>query len=275
MLAMAACALASDYRLEEREALHHTFSGDTTLDVDQVNGSTIVIGDGGNTIRVEGEKVVRADDAEQMALAKREVVLDINEKNGIAQLYVNGPFRDNNNHGSQDHGFHEHNYRHYEVAYNFTIHVPRAVALKLHSVNGTITTQDTAGNFDLHTVNGKLTMTDVAGSGTAQTVNGTETITFRENPKAESSFKTVNGSLDVAFQPGLSAEMRLKTVNGGIFTDFDATALASAMEKSEKNGMFVYRTKNDIRLRAGSGGPEMSFQTVNGSIKIRKQGAGK
>ena len=51
--------------------------------------------------------------------AKREVKLDVNEKDGIAQLYVNGPFRDN--HSSDDHGFHIHFDDHdYEVTYNFT-----------------------------------------------------------------------------------------------------------------------------------------------------------
>ena len=49
-----------------------------------------------------------------MALGKREVMLDVNEKNGTAQLYVNGPFRENNR-ASENHGFHEHNDRHYDV----------------------------------------------------------------------------------------------------------------------------------------------------------------
>src|SRR5580698_3341721 len=85
-----AIAAHRDYKLEEREAFHHTFSSDATLDVDAVSGNITVLGDGGNTIRVDGEKVIRAADQEEVQRAKREVVLDINEKNGIAQLYVNG-----------------------------------------------------------------------------------------------------------------------------------------------------------------------------------------
>jgi hypothetical protein len=271
-VACAAGAADRDYKLEERETIHHTFTGDNTLDVDEVNGTISVIGDGGNTIRVDAEKVVRAADAEEMARGKREVVLDVNEKGGVAQLYVNGPFRDNDRR-SEDHGFHDRRDREYEVTYNFTIRVPRLTALQLHTVNGKVDTADTAGRFDVHTVNGTVKMTNVAGSGSTQTVNGEITATFRENPKGDSSFKTVNGRLDVGFVAGLSADLQLRTFNGSAYTDFEATALASGPgQAAQKNGKFVYKSNRSSNLRVGSGGPVLKFETLNGSISIRKLG---
>jgi hypothetical protein len=269
--ALAVCAAPRrDYTLEEREAVHHTFTGDNTLDVDDVNGTVTVIGDGGNTIRVDAEKVVKAADAAEIARGKREVVLDVNEKGGVAQLYVNGPFRDNDRR-SEDHGFHDHREREYEVTYNLTIHVPRATVLQLHTVNGRIDTTDTTGKFDVHAVNGTVKMNNVAGSGTTQTVNGEITAVFRENPKADLSFKTVNGRVDVSFPPGLSADLQLKTFNGSAYTDFDATALASPPGEAErKNGRFVYKTNRFSNVRVGSGGPVLKFETLNGNIQIRK-----
>ena len=133
-----------DYKLEDREPIHHTFASDRSLDLDEVNGSIDITGDGGNTIRVEGERVIRAADQEGIQRAKREVTLDVNEKGGTAQLYVNGPFRDSD-HASENHGFHEHRDREYKVAYNFTIHVPRATALRLRTVNGAIKATDSRG----------------------------------------------------------------------------------------------------------------------------------
>jgi len=272
LIVLAAALFASaDYKLENREPFHHTFSNDTTLDIDAVSGSITVIGDSGNSIRVEGEKVIRAADAEEMAHAKREVVLDVNEKNGIAQLYVNGPFRDNG-HTSQDHGFHDHSRREYDVAYNFTVHVPKAIALRLNTVNGDIKTSDTAGKFDLHGVNGSITMTNAAGSGNVNTLNGATIVTFRENPKADSYFKSFNGRVDVTFQANLSADLRLKTFNGQAYTDFDVTALASPPPVPErKNGKLVIKSRDFRTLRAGSGGPELKFETFNGDIHIRKE----
>ena len=272
VLALAA-ASHEDYKVENREPAHHTFTGDKTIDVDLVNGSVTVIGDGGNTIRVDGERVVHALNQEEVARAKREDVLDINEKDGVAQLYENGPFR-NNDHSSEYHGFHDTSERQYNVAWNLTAHVPRETALQLRSVNGGIIAQDTSGHFEVRSVNGPLAMSNIAGSGNASAVNGTNTVSFRENPKADSAITSVNGKIDVTFQPNLSADFSLKTVNGGMYTDFESTALASMPPTgtaTKENGRFVYRNRGESRIRVGAGGPQIRIETVNGSIQIKKQ----
>ena len=274
-LAITASVLAAaprDYKLEVREPIRHTFGSDASLEVDDVTGSVTVIGDTGSTIRVEGEKIIRAADNQELERAKREVTVDANEKNGIAQLYVNGPFRDSGQHASENHGFHEHSDRQYEVTYNFVIHAPRATALRLRTVNGEVKAENTSGKFDVRTVNGGLSMTGIAGEGSAQTVNGSAVISFRENPKADTSFKSVNGKLEVTFQPSLSANLRVKTLNGGAYTDFEGTAMATPASAAERNnGRLVYRSNQFSNIRVGSGGPELSFETLNGSIRIQKQ----
>src|SRR5580658_3678777 len=171
--ALAATVLDASRRnwtAEAREPFHYNFSNDKALDVDNVDGTIQVVGDNGNTIRVEGERILRADDQQALDRAKRDVKLDVNEKDGTAQLYVNGPFR-GNGHSIDDHGFHLHYDSHeYEVTYNFTIHVPRDTGLRLRTVNGEIKTEETRGKFDVHGVNGSVTMTGVAGYGALQTV---------------------------------------------------------------------------------------------------------
>lgn len=280
-VAVMGCALVAtvggashrNWTAEAREPFHYTFSNDRTLDVDNVNGTIQVIGDNGNTIRAEGERIVRAEDQQAIDRAKREVKLDVNEKGGTAQFYVNGPFRDNG-HSSDDHGFHIHSDEHeYEVTYNFTIHVPRDTALRLRTVNGEVKTEETSGKFDIRGVNGSVTMTGAAGYGTLHTVNGRTSVSFRESPKMASDFQTVNGTIEASFPPNLSADLRFKTLNGQAYTDFDATALlpSTAQAGDRKNGKFVYRTNHTSSVRIGSGGPELSFETVNGDIRIRKE----
>jgi DUF4097 and DUF4098 domain-containing protein YvlB len=278
-IAITACALAGtildasrrDWKTEAREPIHHTFANDKSLDVDNVDGTIQVIGDSGGTIRVEGEKVIRAADKQALDRAKREVTLDVNEKGGVAQLYVNGPFR-NNNHSSDDHGFHIHFDEHdYEVTYNFIIHVPRETELRLRTVNGEVKTEQTNGKFDIHGVNGAVSMTGAAGFGVAKTVNGRLEVSFRENPKSGSDFQTVNGAIEAAFAPNLSADLRFKTLNGQAYTDFEASALAQTAGSGERrNGKFVYASNHRSSVRIGSGGPELNFETVNGDISIRK-----
>jgi hypothetical protein len=275
--ALVATVLGASHRnwtAEAREPFHYTFSNDKALDVDNVDGTIQVIGDNGNTIRVEGERIARAEDQQALDRSKRDVKLDVNEKDGSAQLYVNGPFR-GNGHSSDDHGFHIHSDEHeYEVTYNFTIHLPRETGLRLRTVNGEVKTEETGGKFDIRGVNGSVTMTGIAGSGTLHTVNGRTVVSFRESPRAASDFQTVNGAIEASFPPNLSADLRLKTLNGQAYTDFDATALLPSTSQAgdRKNGKFVYRANHTSSVRIGSGGPELSFETVNGDIRIKKEG---
>ena len=273
------CALAAavsgashrNWNTEAREKFNHVFNGDNSLNVDNINGLIQIIGDNGTSIRVDGEKIIRAADQQQVDRAKREVALDINEKNGIAQLYENGPYRDSNNRSSENHGFHESSDRHYNVSYDLTVHVPRETAMHLKTVNGGVTARETTGAFDVKSVNGAISMTDIGGAGTAAAVNGANVVSYRENPKADSAFTSVNGRIEVSFQPNLAAEFVLKTVNGGMFTDFESTMLASPTAAATKeNGKFVFKTHGESRVRVGTGGPQIRLETVNGSIQIKK-----
>jgi DUF4097 and DUF4098 domain-containing protein YvlB len=279
-IAVSACALVGtvldashrNWKAEAREAIHHTFSGDQSLDVDNVDGIIQVMGDNGNSIRVDVEKIIHAASQGELDRAKREVKLDINEKDGVAQLYVNGPFRGNNR-SSDDHGFHIHFDDHeYEVTFNFTIHVPHDTGLRLRTVNGDIRAEQTNGKFDVHGVNGGITMTAIAGSGSIRTVNGPTAVTFRQNPNAATDFQSVNGSIDAAFPPGLSADFRFKTLNGQAYTDFESTVLAQNVAHDQRRGgRLVYGANHFSGVRVGAGGPELKFETVNGDIRIKKE----
>ena len=112
-------------------------------------------------------------------------------------------------------------------------------------------------------------MNGIAGSGYVRTVNGPTTVSFRENPKAESEFHSLNGRVEVTFQPDLSADMRVKTFNGQIYTDFDTSHLTGLAPVAERrDGKFIYRSDHGTGLRVGSGGPELRFETLNGDIRI-------
>src|SRR4051794_6661924 len=101
--ALTLCAAShGDYKLEDRSPVNHTFTGDKKIDVDLIGGSVTIVGDGGNSMRVTGERVIHADTQDQMARAKKDDVLDMNDKDGVAQIYENGPFRNNNNGHSSD-----------------------------------------------------------------------------------------------------------------------------------------------------------------------------
>ena len=117
-------------------------------------------------------------------------------------------------------------------------------------------------------------MTDVAGSGTVRTLNGPLKISFAKNPTKPSDFRTLNGKMDIYFQPGLNADLNFHTLNGGIYTDFDVTTRPVKAEGgTNENGKFVYRSdRRNMSARTGSGGPELSFNALNGDIRLHSKG---
>ena len=64
-------------------------------------------------------------------------------------------------------------------------------------------------------------------------------------------------------------DLYFKKLNGGIYSDFEVAALPQKTAAGEsKNGKFVYRANGKAAGRAGKGGPELSFDTLNGDIRL-------
>ena len=99
--------------------------------------------------------------------------------------------------------------------------------------------------LDIRNVNGAIDVTGYDGS----------TMSFASNPKSDCSFHSLNGAVEVHFRPELSAELRFKSLNGGVFTDFPAAVIPASSSR-------------EPRVKVGNGGPEMQFETLNGSIRI-------
>ena len=250
--------------------------GGRILDVRNTNGFIRVEGTTGSTVEMTIHKTVRGETSADVAEGQRDVRLEF--KDGAPRVEATVFDRRGHYCGEewQDRdGDREWDRIHYSVRYDFTIKVPRDAALRLCTVNGgDLVVTGTQGDFDVTNVNGLIDMKNVGGSGRAHTVNGPVTVTLTANPKKESSFKTVNGNVDVQFLDGLSAEFAMKTMNGGLFTDFDVQPLPAQMSSApeRKNGRFMYRANEFTRVRVGSGGPQITFETLNGNVRARRAG---
>ena len=158
------------------------------------------------------------------------------------------------------------------VRVDFEVHVPRAATLDVCAVNGgTVRLEGSEGPFTLSNVNGSVEMVHVRGTGSGHTVNGDVEASFVAQPGGPVDFKTVNGRVDVTFPGSLAADLHLTTMNGNLYTDFDTTPLPTRPLQEQKNGRFMYRADRAVAVRVGAGGPALSFETLNGDVKIRKQ----
>ncbi len=248
-------------RLEERGTEHRSFAGVTELVIDNITGTIEVAGSTGGSVEVDVEKTLRARSADRLALAKKEIVLSETQQGGLVRLMVDGPFR--NRGGGEV----------YEFEFNFKVRVPRNVALDLRTVNkSNILVEGTSGEFRISNVNGGIEMREVEGFGSVHTVNGPVKVTFAKNPTGATSFKSVNGTLDVSFRGGLNADVRMKTMNGEMYTDFPVSAMpVAAVRPEQRDGKFIYRSNRMTGVRIGSGGTELSFETLNGEVLIKNR----
>jgi hypothetical protein len=264
--------LVRDERRESRR-LQFSGSGIRTLDVRTLNGSIRVTGDGGSDVRLEAVTRVEADDDATLRTGLQEVKLEAEERGLTVGVTVRDDGRNTCGDQNWQRGPAWWDRRHYSTSTDLTLQVPRDVRVRLCTVNGgMVTVSGVTGDFDVSNVNGKVVLADLGGSGSATTVNGDIDASFTAPPRAESRFKTVNGTIAATFPRNLSADLSLKTFNGGLFTDFDTTPLPATAERVERpdRPKYVYRRGGVTKVRVGAGGPELTFDTLNGDVRIQR-----
>jgi hypothetical protein len=278
LLGPAQAQRSSRYDVVEESTVTRTLAfaagGGRTLDVRNINGFIHVEATSDAAVQMSIRKVIRAETRDDVAEAERDVRLEFTENAPRVGATVTEANRHVCGEPWNDRGRDSYRPR-YHVKFDFTIRVPRDVALRLCTVNGgDLTVSGTRGDFEVDNVNGGIEMREVAGSGHAHTVNGGVSVTLTANPKQASSFKTVNGNVEVSFLDGLGAEFSMKTFNGGLYTDFDVQPLPGKVEAGgeRRDGRFVYRANQFSRMRVGSGGPEIRFETLNGNVRARRAG---
>ena len=252
----------------EQETLRKSFLLESTregvaLEIDSFIGSIQVAGTDSDRAELVVTKTFRANSKEALERARKEVSLDINQDRGLLKLVVNGKFR------CQDTCMEPPGHEPYSVKMDFQIVVPRAIALKLRTVNeGDIRVSHVHGAYEIHNVDGNIDMQDIRGSGVARSVNGEVKIDFSENPEQASSFGTVNGNVELHFVKDLSADFRLKTFNGGIVSDFPLDSVPPQKDGEIRGGKMVLSANRYTEGRVGFGRPEIIVDTLNGNIRI-------
>jgi DUF4097 and DUF4098 domain-containing protein YvlB len=168
--------------------------------------------------------------------------------------------------------------RHFNVSVEFDIKVPAGVILDevetvngdvevtgrygragVGTTNGSVTVMDASGEFSLSTTNGGIQVDRFEGRLDAETTNGNirlEELKFKDGVSAE----TTNGSitLAIASPENLNANLLARTTNGHITVDFPVTLKS------------LSQSKHRVEAQIGQGGPEISLDTTNGSIRITK-----
>src|SRR5580658_262822 len=161
---------------------------------------------------------------------------------------------------------------------NLTIQVPVNTSVELKTVNGGhIDITGLSGALDVENVNGPVTLKNVSGSVSATTVNGSLTVSLdRVTPDKPMSFSSLNGKVDVTLPADAKARLRIKTSNGAVYSDFDVkmeqdNSKPVVEDGRGQGGKYRIRMDRGVYGSINGGGPEYSFQTMNGNILIHKK----
>ncbi|HVV47430.1 MAG TPA: DUF4097 family beta strand repeat-containing protein [Bryobacteraceae bacterium] len=161
---------------------------------------------------------------------------------------------------------------------NVTIQAPANTALDLKTVSGGhIEVTGITGDIDVEDINGPVTLKNVSGAVSAHTLSGKLTVSFDRLPPAKPmSFSSLNGTVDVTLPSDAKARLRLKTANGEIYSDFDVkmepdNSKPLVEDARGRGGKYRIRVERGVFGSINGGGPEYSFQTMNGTILIHKK----
>jgi hypothetical protein len=155
------------------------------------------------------------------------------------------------------------------------IQVPTRTSLVLSTVNdGDIIVQGVEGDLEVNNTNGGVSLKDVSGSVVAHALNEDVTVTLTRVAGKPMSFTSLNGDINVTLPSTIKANVRLDPGNGEVYSDFDVEMLQPVVkqESAERRagGKQVLRVDQTMTGRINGGGPEMTFKTFNGDIRIRK-----
>jgi putative adhesin len=265
-------AQPSRFPVQQTDTVSRTMRVDESrghlLEVSLVEGSIHLVGDDGNEIQAVARKTIEA--ATDADAVNADAVIGLDFAEGANALRIVGDAAHRSGCDADDDRPRANRRPPYRVRFDVDVRVPRGTRLRLCAINrGNIDVTGTTADFEIDNVNGAVTLTSVSGSGRADTVNGGVAASFTENPKAALQFKTVNGDIDVTFRRDLSADLRMKTFNGGLYTDFTVTQMPGVTPVVERvGGRVFYKADRYTMFRVGRGGPQLTFDTLNGDVRI-------
>jgi DUF4097 and DUF4098 domain-containing protein YvlB len=245
---LAAGLLSTSALADHTEELSWTFELNEggRISLENVNGDVDITGVAGNQVEIVAFK--RAGDEDYL----RQIEILIEDSPDAIRVETKHP--DSGIKGMFNWG------RDSSGSVRFTLKVPESVQLDaIESVNGNVTIKGVKGLVKAGTVNGDVMATGLMSDAGLETVNGSVEAYFdRFGGQQKANCESVNGRLLVVLPEDADATVSAETINGGI----DGSDFGLKVDKG-----FIGR---DMQGAIASGSARLSLDTVNGSIKIRK-----
>lgn len=231
-------AVASRATVTEDFKQSYPLAATGSVHVETVNGSVEIVAWDKNEVALEAEK--RAPDAEDLQRIHLKIESTADRFSVKTEYEKKRTFFGSNTRG--------------EVRYK--LHVPSAASLKkIEVVNARVSVEGVKGSVEVEAVNGTVNATGLTATAHFETVNGNISAEYATLPASgRISFETVNGTCRVHVPVGAGFHVEAETVNGHIECDQPITL--------EKSG------RRNLRGQVGTGGPQISLESVNGALHV-------
>ena len=241
-------------RLDETERFEQTYplNSNGRVSLSNVNGSVTIDTWERNEVKLEAVKT--ADDKEK--LADVEIKIEARRDAIIIETQYDNWKRDSNSREWRNYG---------KLTVDYRLTVPRnAVLDEIETVNGSVNIANSNNLTKASSVNGDVIAVNLRGTADLSTVNGRVEANFDQlQSSSRINLDTVNGTVNLVIPSDANATVKAETVNGSISNDFGLPV---------RKGEYVGR---DLYGKIGSGEVQISLESVNGGLNIRRKQDGK
>jgi len=230
--------LASAFDVQDQINKTVTLAPGSNVRVSGINGSVVI--ETSDSDRAEINIQIKA--SSQEAMERRPIIVE-NTPNSLTIRTEN----DREGRQGGDRGWVRHEVR---------LRLPRAISLKVSSVNGKVEVGQITGEIAVSSVNGRV---DVAQAGTAtelSSINGHTSVSVRHIGEGGLRVSSINGGVEIGLPQSTNADVEVRSVNGGINSD-----IPLQVQGEMRRGQLIGKL--------GSGGARITVVSVNGGVTLR------
>jgi len=142
------------------------------------------------------------------------------------------------------------------VHHEVRLRLPRAISLKVSSVNGKVEVGQITGAIALSSINGRVNVAQAETATELSSINGHTSISIRRIGEGGLRVSSINGGVEISLPESTNADVEVRSVNGGINADIPMNVIGE-MKRDQLIG------------KLGSGGARIIVTSVNGGVTFR------
>lgn len=139
-----------------------------------------------------------------------------------------------------------------------TIKAPRAIALSLKGINGSVTTGDIDGPLEAKGINGRVELGQASQSADIGGINGSVVVGLKELGERGARLSGINGGIELRLANGLNADLTTRGINGSVRSDISEVTV----NKDEPGSHYS--------AHIGNGGAPITLSGINGNVRLTR-----